>query len=114
MEYPSFERFAEVVRDYLSLTRDRLLYPKMQLQRDLGMDENRCIALMKTLEARYGIALTADSFDLQPREHLFHSGSLGQDDPYIQTVFGNTNEEVQPLTLGQLCRAVLKELAKQS
>lgn len=111
MEYPSFEKFAEVVRDCASVKRGTLLHPKMQLQRDLGMSEDRCSVLLKALETHYGVTLTSESFDLQPHERLFRSDA---DEPsYIQTVLRNTSTEVRPLTLGQLCHAVLKELSKQ-
>jgi len=112
MEYPSFEKFAEVVRDYASVKRGTLLYPKMQLERDLGINEVRCSVLLKALETHYGVTLTSESFDLQPHERLFRSEGADKDS-YIQTILRNTSTEVRPLTLGQLCHAVLKELSKQ-
>lgn len=112
VEYLSFEKFAEVVRDYGSMKSGRPLFPQLQLQRDLGMNEDRCSALMKALEIHYGITFTPESFDLRSNERLFRSADVDEE-PYIQTVFGITSEEIRPLTLGQLCRAVLKELGRQ-
>jgi len=112
MEYPSFDQFAEVVRRYAEVKRDTCIYPQTQLQRDLGMNHKRCSALLKTLEIHYGITLLPESFDLKPGERLFDSKEADED-PFIQTVFGTSRTEVRPLTLGQLCRAVLKELSRQ-
>jgi hypothetical protein len=112
MEYPSFDQFAEVVRGYAELKRDTCTYPQTQLQRDLGMNHKRCSALLKTLEIHYGITLSPDSFDRKPDERLFDSKEADEDH-FVQTVFVISRTEVRPLTLGQLCRAVLKELSRQ-
>lgn len=111
MEYPSFEEFIEVVRNCTSLKRDRPLYPKTELQHDLGLNEDECSALFRSLGAHYGITLSVESFDLKADQRLFHSNDIGED-AYIQTVLGNAGSEIRPLTLGQLCRATLKELSK--
>jgi hypothetical protein len=112
MEYPSFDKFAEVVHRYVEVKRDTCINPQTQLQRDLDMNHKKCFALLKTLKMHYGITLSPDSFDLKADERLFDSEEADQD-PFIQTVLGTTGPEVRPLTLGQLCRAVLKELNRQ-
>jgi hypothetical protein len=111
MKYPSFEEFAEVVRNYTSMKRDRPLYPKTELQRDLALNEDECTALFRRLETFYGITLSPESLDLKKDQPLFHSEDAAED-AYIQTVFGNAASEIRPLTLGQLCRATLKELSR--
>jgi hypothetical protein len=112
MEYPSFDQFAEVVRRYAELKRDTCINPQTQLQRDLGMNPKRCSAFLKTLEMHYGITLSPDSFDLKADERLFDLKEADEE-PFMQTVFGTSRTEVRPLSLGHLCRAVLKELNRQ-
>jgi len=111
MEYPSFEQFAEVIRGYAALKRNRHLGPETELQRDLGMNEGEGSALLKFLQTHYGVALSPDSFDLKAHQRLFHPKETAEE-PSIQTVFGTAQFEVRPLTLGLLCRAVLKEMSK--
>lgn len=110
MKFPSFEEFAEVVRSCARLKRDTRIDPETQFERDLGMTADDGTELLEDLETHYGIEFTADSFDLKEAECLFHSE--GPDVfPVVQTIFGNSRTEVRPLTAGQLCRAVLKELS---
>ena len=49
---------------------------------------------------------------LKADERLFDSEKTDED-PLIQHVFGSSGTDVRPLTLGQLCRAVLKEPGRQ-
>lgn len=111
MKYPSFEEFVEVVRQCARLKRDQRIDPEMQFERDLGMTLDDGTELLEDLERHYGIEFGADSFDLKENECLFHS-----DDPdaypVVQTIFADSRTEVRPLTAGQLCRAVLKELSE--
>ena len=111
MKYPSFEEFAEVVCRCAQLKRDTRIDPETQFERDLGMTANEGGELLKDLEKHYGIEFGADWFDLKKNECLFHSGDPDAD-PVVQTIFGASRTEVRPLTAGQLCRAVLKELGE--
>jgi hypothetical protein len=110
VSFPSFEEFAEVVRNYAGLKRDRHIGPETQFERDLKLTADDGADLLEDLEQHYKIDLTADSFDLKENECLFHS-SDPEIYPVVQTLFGSSRTEVRPLTAGQLCRAVLKELS---
>ncbi len=109
VSFPSFEEFAEVVRSYAGLKRDRHIGPETLLERDLNLTADDGTELLEDLELHYGIELTADSFDLKENECLFSSANP-EVFPVVQTLFGSSRTEVRPLTVGQLCRAVLKEL----
>ena len=111
MKYPSFEEFAEVVCRCAQLKRDTRIDPETRFERDLGMTADDGSRLLKDLEKHYGIEFGADSFELKKNECLFHSGDPDAD-PVVQTIFGASRTEVRPLTAGQLCRAVLKELGE--
>ena len=111
MEYPSFEQFVEVVRSYARLKHDRHIGPETQLQRDLGMSADKGADLLQELERHYGIKLPPESFGLKPHERLFETKAAGES-PFVQTFLGTTTTEVRPLTVGQLCRTVLRQLSE--
>jgi hypothetical protein len=111
MEYPSFEDLAEVVRRWARLKRDRRIDPGTEFERDLAISVHDETDLLNETERHYGIKFTAESFDLKPNEYLFHSSSPDTS-PLIQTIFEKTGPVVRTFTVGQLYRAVLRELSR--
>jgi hypothetical protein len=122
MKYPSFEDLVNVVRDSLRLKRVERIDPDTQFVRDLRITETHRIDLLKKIEVHYGIEFTVDFYDRMPSESLFHAKKFhakkfhaknADEPPIIQTLFGASRSEVGSFTVGQLYKAVLRELNRR-
>jgi len=116
----SFDRFAEFIREYWSVSDRRQITSETQFERDLGLTGDDGEDLLRATEKRFGISLWSEetglrhTFNLEPNEYLFHSEGL-ELFPYLLTrFFGREKHSVRKFTVGELFEAVQKRKLKEA
>jgi hypothetical protein len=120
MEDLTFEQFAQFIREYWHVSRRKPIGPETQFERDLGLMGDDGDDLLEEVAKRYEIEFTEETFDLKPNEQLFHDeasvlflGPLAMKN-LLSLDPSPDAREIRPFTVGELYKAVLKELSKKS
>jgi len=118
MDAPSFDEFAEFIRQWAGLWRKKRIAPETEFERDLGITGDDGCELLEATEKRFNVTLSSDeqgyrkTFNLGPNEFLFHAEGIGPWPPYPLTIF--TAPVVRAFTVGELYNAVQGALTKQA
>lgn len=114
MENPSFEEFAEFVREWAGISRKKEILLGSRFEDDLGITGDDGCDLLQATEKRFSVQLHSNedgfrkTFSLGPNEFLFHSEGWGPDLYDILALFGRTPKTIRDFTVGELYTAVCK------
>ncbi len=109
METPSFDCFADFVRNQARLSAKKRITPDTQFERDLGITGDDGGQLLLATEKTFGICLHSEesgyreTFHLSPNEYLFNSE--GWD---LNALF--STKTVRAFTVGELFNALTRAM----
>jgi len=110
---PSFDEFAEFIREWARIPKRKQIAPGTLFERDLGITGDDGCELLEEAERRFGVCLSspehgyAQTFSLDANETLFH----GEGFLDLFTCFGLA-PTVRKFTVGELFNAVRSAPAK--
>lgn len=106
---PSFEEFANFIRDWACIPRRKQITPETLFEHDLGITGDDGCDLLQETERRFGVQLSSPedgcrrTFGLGPNEFLFHSeGSW----PDFLSPLSSPPPVIRRFTVGELFDAV--------
>jgi hypothetical protein len=111
MSEPTFDDFANFIREYWRVSNRKIITAETQFERDLGLTGDEGTDLLQATEKRFGVKLCSEkgglreTFNLGPNEYLFHSEGF---ELFPLALFGNAAPKVRKFTVGELFQAVLK------
>jgi acyl carrier protein len=114
---PSFNEFAEFIRERHGLSRKKQIAPETKFEDDLGITGDDGCDLLAATEKRFRVSLSSEkhgyreTFALGPNEFLFQSE--GGVFPELLTIFRGHSPVVRTFTVGELYNAVQEALAKK-
>jgi len=79
MSVPTFDEFAEFIRQFSGISSKRIIRAETQFEKDLGITGDDGVELLEAVENQFGVCLTdsegnlRNTFELKPNEYLFHS-----------------------------------------
>jgi acyl carrier protein len=115
MESPTFDQFADFVRDWWHVSKRKAIRPETQFERDLSLTGDDGTDLLIATEKRFEVVLSSEenglreTFNLEPNEYLFHSEGLDIG-PVFVTLFGREESKVREFTVGELYEAVKRAI----
>jgi hypothetical protein len=115
----TFSEFAEFVRDFACLRRDKRITEETGFEHDLGITGDDGDDLLEEVQEHFGIELTPETFNLRPKKALFHDEAsillLDQraKDELLRLDPSRAEREYRPFTVGEFYGAVLHELLKK-
>jgi acyl carrier protein len=117
---PSFDEFAEFVREWAGISRKKKICVESKFEDDLGITGDDGCELLEETEKRFGIRLSSDddgyrkTFQLEPGEFLFHGEGFSINVFEFIPLFRSPVAKVKAFTVGELHSAVLTALASRS
>jgi hypothetical protein len=117
MDAPSFDEFAEFIRQWARISRKKRIAPETEFEDGLGITGDDGSDLLRATEKRFEVALSSEeygyrkTFNLGPDEFLFHGEGLWPD---VRTLFGRSAPVVVAFTVGALYEAVQKALVEKA
>ena len=109
MEVPSFEAFADFIRDWAQLHDDQEISPDTQFERDLGITGGDGTDLIEAVANKFGLEFSAESFDLRPNEFLFNAEGWDLLGVFWRSLRRKPEPEVRSFTVGELWDALSKK-----
>jgi len=119
METPSFDDFAEFIRQWAKLSGKKEITPETHFENGLGITGDDGCDLLEATEKRFKITLSSaehgyrKTFNLGPNEVLFHPEGFGPNLPDLLSLAGRHTPVVILFTVGQLYKAVQDALIKK-
>jgi acyl carrier protein len=117
----SFDQFAEFVREWAGLRKQKNITPETLFERDLGITGDDGCELLEAVEKHFDVTLHSEedgyreTFNLTPGEYLFHSEGgfmppVHESNPLI-SLFNSepvslSTENVRAFTVGELYPAI--------
>lgn len=114
---PSFQEFADFIREFAGISARKEIVPETLFENDLGITGDDGCDLLEATEKHFGVGLSSPedgyrrTFDLAPQEFLFHSEGLGWGLSDIITLF-RPPPSIRAFTVGDLFEAVRKAPTK--
>lgn len=110
MSLPSFDELADLICKQQRLRTGQQIEAATRFEDDLGISGDDGDELLEAVEQKYGVTFTADSFDLQPNESLFHGEGFDGIGFMIRGIFRKPEPEIRTFTVGELHDALIREL----
>lgn len=110
----TFDEFAQWLPEYWRVPNRKAITPETQFERDLGLTgddgDELLIAAEKRFEVRLGSEETGvrETFNLQPKEYLFHSEGWGPSPAEFISLFSDTPAFVRSFEVGELFEAIMR------
>jgi acyl carrier protein len=110
---PTFEGFAQFIREHTGVSQKKLITLETQFERDLGITGDDGDELLMATENRFGVRFVTNEyglkelFNLKPNEYLFHSEGIGCVPIGLLWPFG-VRSTVRVFTVGELYEVVCK------
>jgi acyl carrier protein len=119
MEEPTFDQFAEFIREWAQVSRKKEITKETLFERDLGITGDDGIDLLTATEERFGVDFDPEpdgfrkAFNLGPNEYLFHAEGFGLTVFEFTSIFGSATPTVKAFTVGELYEAVRKAVIEK-
>ena len=107
-----FEGLCQVIRELCVLDPKERITAETQFERDLGISGDDGWLILDEAEKAFGIRFSPKSFQLRPKEALFHSEVENPFALIVGMIRREPEVEVRPFTVGELYQAILKEREK--
>jgi hypothetical protein len=117
---PSFEEFADFIREWAAIPKRKPIVPETLFEDDLGISGDDGCELLEATEKHFGVCLSSPeegyrrTFDLAPHEFLFHSEGLGWDLCDIISLFRPSSmpTSIRAFRVGDLFEAIKRVPAR--